>query len=102
MAIDDNNNDIQASKVYELVNNMRLELKADIATMGNSLSQQQGRLEKKFDELEAGRLTRAEGNINDLKVKQATSSVKLAVVGFISASIIGAIVSAVISNVIGG
>lgn len=59
---------ITNDKLYDLVNSTRLELKSDIVNAVSTVSQNQGRLEKKFDDLEAGRLTRAEGNITDLRV----------------------------------
>lgn len=95
----DNNGRATSQQVYELVNAMRLELKQDISSMGTSLAANQGRLEKKFDDLEAGRLTRAEGAINDLKVKSATATTKLAIIGFISASVIGAVISAIVARI---
>lgn len=59
---------ITNDKLYDLVNSTRIELKSDIVNAVSTVSQNQGRLEKKFDDLEAGRLTRAEGNITDLRV----------------------------------
>lgn len=84
------------SEVYDLINDVRKELKQDIATMGISLSSNQGHLEKKFDELEAGRLTRAEASIADLRIQVATAKVKFAILGFIAASTVGALISTVI------
>lgn len=86
--------------IYELINEVRLELKGDIATMHTSLANNQGRLESKFDDLEAGRLTRAEGNINDIRISQATATTKLAILGFIAASIIGSVISVVITRLV--
>lgn len=82
---------ITNDKLYELVNSTRLELKSDIVNAVSTVSQNQGRLEKKFDDLEAGRLTRAEGNITDLRVKlqsfegktgvkEATISTRIAII----------------------
>lgn len=59
---------ITTAKVYELINNVRIEIKQDILNVGNNMAQNQARLENKFDELEAGRLTRAEAKIRDLEV----------------------------------
>jgi hypothetical protein len=86
--------------IYELINEVRLEIKSDIAAMHTSLANNQGRLEKQFQELEAGRLTRAEGNINDIRVNQATATTKLAILGFIAASIVGSIISVVITKLV--
>lgn len=62
-------------KIYELISrveakqdSIRLELKGDITAAVASVSQNQGRLEAKFDALESGRLTEAERRINDLQV----------------------------------
>lgn len=49
---------ITNDRLYEAINSTRLELKGDIKD-----------LRGQFDNLEAGRLTRAEGNINDLRVE---------------------------------
>ena len=51
------------------LNNLRLEIKSDINSAIGAVSASQLRLEKKFDDLEAGRLTRAEGNISDLRIE---------------------------------
>jgi hypothetical protein len=50
--------EISNDKIYEAINSTRLELKGDIRD-----------LRGQFDNLEAGRLTRAEGNINELRVE---------------------------------
>jgi hypothetical protein len=86
--------------IYELINEVRLEIKSDIAAMHTALANNQGRLESKFNELEAGRLTRAEGNINDIKVNQATATTKLAILGFIASAIIGSVISVVVTNLL--
>lgn len=65
------------ANTYALINAMRIEIKGDISAAFGTLSQQQGKLENKFDDLEAGRLTRAESNINELKVKDAVLTVKV-------------------------
>lgn len=84
------NNSVTNGTIYELVNNTRIELKSDII-----------RLETKFDNLEAGRLTRAEAAISKLQVKDATFSVKLAVLGFMGSSLVGAITTAAIYKIAG-
>lgn len=53
-----NSKPVSNDKIYDLINNTRLELKGDIGSLRNQ-----------FDNLEAGRLTRAEGNINELRVE---------------------------------
>jgi hypothetical protein len=87
-------------KIYDLINAVRLELKADIAAQGTALATGMGKLEQKFDNLEAGRLTDVEKTANDLKIKQATASTKLAVIGFIAATVTGAIVSTLVSKLV--
>lgn len=49
-----------------LLNNTRLELKADINAARAELLTNTNDLRRQFETLEAGRLTRAEGNINTL------------------------------------
>lgn len=76
-------------EVYDLVDTARKELKSDII-----------RLETKFDNLEAGRLTRAEHDIGKLQINQATAGTKLAIGGFIAASVVGAVVGVVVQNIL--
>lgn len=78
---------ITNDRIYDLVNSVRLELKADI-----------NRLESKFDSLESGRLTNAEKTINELKVNAATQTTKLAILGFIGSCVIGAIISVLVTR----
>lgn len=66
--------------VYSLINSVRLELKGDISAANTSLAANQGKLEKKFDDLEAGRLTRLEQHVAALQVAQAVSGTKLALI----------------------
>lgn len=83
------NNKIDNGQIYELVDRMRLEVKGDI-----------NRLETKFDGLESGRITKMEGEVTQLRVSIATAATKLAILGFISASVVGAIVSVIVAKVL--
>ncbi len=74
---------VSNQNIYELIDRSRLELKGDLL-----------RLENKFDSLEAGRLTRAEGAISKLEVRDATLSTKVYVLVFIISTVISAIVTA--------
>jgi hypothetical protein len=87
-------------KIYDLINAVRLELKADIAAQGTSLAQAMGKLDQKFENMEQGRLASVEKATNDLRIKQATASTKLAVIGFIAATVTGAIVSTLVSKLV--
>ena len=62
------------TEIYALINGVRLELKGDISTSFGNVSQQQGQLNKRFEELEAGRITQ-------LETKLATINGKLAMFG---------------------
>lgn len=73
--------------VYELIDRMRVEIKGDIL-----------RLETKFDTLEAGRLTRLEDRVSRQNVSIATTATKLGILGFISASIVGALAGALVQG----
>lgn len=75
--------------IYELVNSTRVELKSDII-----------RLEGKFDTLEAGRLTRAEGDISRLQVREATLNTKVIALVFIISTMSSAIIYALASRLI--
>lgn len=101
------------SDLYDRLDSLRLEVKQDISTAVNTVAMSQGRLEKKFDDLEAGRLTRAEGNINDLRLEveratnklgqnQAVMSTKIIVIWAIGSALISIITTAVITSVVGG
>lgn len=80
--------DPDGNKIYDLIDRMRLELKSDII-----------RLETKFDNLEAGRLTRLEDRVSKQSTTIATTATKLGILGFISASIVGAVIGAVVQGV---
>jgi hypothetical protein len=92
--------EVNPKVLYQVINSLRLELKGDISTAVATISASQGKLEQKFDSLEQGRLAAVEKDTNDLKVKQATASTKLAVIGFIAATITGAVVSTLISKLV--
>lgn len=55
--------------IRDRLDSLRLEVKQDINTAITAVSMSQGRLEKKFDDLEAGRLTRLEGKYTDLALE---------------------------------
>ncbi len=74
---------VSNQNIYELIDRSRLELKSDLL-----------RLETKFDNLEAGRLTRAEAAIGKLEVRDATLNTKVYVLVFIISTVISAIVTA--------
>lgn len=84
--------------IYDKLESLRLEVKQDISIAVNTVAVSQGRLEKKFDNLEAGRLTRAEANINDLrlvvqKINDSTSSAEKTLSGkFLALGTIGVII----------
>lgn len=83
--------EVSNSKIYELIDRSRLELKSDII-----------RLESKFDNLEAGRLTRAEQAIGKLEVKDATLNTKVYALVFIISSAWSAIITAIALYFFGG
>jgi F0F1-type ATP synthase assembly protein I len=80
---------VDNSKLYELIDRTRLELKNDLI-----------RLEGKFDGLEAGRLSKLEDKVNKQDTSIATAATKLAILGFIAASIVGAVVGVIIPRLI--
>jgi len=55
-------------KIYELVDRMRVELTRKIDETSRDHKSELTDLRRQFENLEAGRLTRAEGNIQDLRV----------------------------------
>lgn len=61
-----NGKPITNDRLYDALNDMRLELKQDI-----------GDLRRQFETLEAGRLTRAEGHIQDLRIELLDTASKL-------------------------
>lgn len=100
MANKRNSDEASLRDVFELVERTRLELKGDMVAAVSVISKNQASLEEKFDTLEAGRLTRAEGNIRDLQVSNATVNTKLAILVFIAAAIVSAIISVVIPRLV--
>lgn len=98
--------DTSNEAIYNRLDSLRLEVKQDIQTAVQTVAMSQGRLEKKFDDLEAGRLTRAEGHINDLRLElqsltkdttnaEKTLSGKLLALGLIGTIILTALINAV-------
>lgn len=94
--------DITNANLFDRLDALRLEVKQDISTAVNTVALSQGRLEEKFDKLEAGRLTRAEGHINDLRIdlieaqnklsqNQAVMSTKLVVLWAIGSGVLSII-----------
>lgn len=102
-----NGKPITNANLYDSLNTMRLELKGDIRDLRNQ-----------FDTLEAGRLTRAEGNISDLRLelqkavnlinttslkdKEATSSLnaKFVILGVIGTAILYGLAQAIFERLI--
>lgn len=76
--------EVTNDKIYDLVNSTRLELKGDLRD-----------LRQQFEQLEAGRLTRAEQNIGKLQVKDATLSTKVYSLVFIISTAVSAIMTAI-------
>lgn len=76
-------------KIYELIERSRLETKGDMA-----------RLEAKFDNLVATRVDKIEDRVNKQDVSMATVLTKLAILGFISASVIGAIIGVLVPRLL--
>lgn len=87
--------------VYELVERVRIELKQDMIGAVAAISNNQGSLERKFDELEAGRLTRAEEHIRRLQVTNATINVKMGVLVFIATAIVSTVISVTVTKAVG-
>ena len=85
--------------IYALVNSLRLELKQDIATQGIALGTQMGKIEKKLEDLESGRITPIEKDVSDLKISSATGNVKLGVLVFIGSSIISSVVTVMVARI---
>lgn len=70
--------------LYDAINGLRVEVTGQVQ-----------RLDDKFSQLEAGRLTRAEQAIGSLQVRDATLSTKVYVLVFIISSVVSAIITAV-------
>ncbi len=79
--------DVSNNRIYELIDRSRIELKGDII-----------RLETKFDNLEAGRLTRVEQDVGRLQIKDATLNTKVYVLVFVISSAVSAIITAVVAR----
>lgn len=79
---------ITNTKLYDKVEGVRLEIKGDIV-----------RLESKFDAIVNTEIAKLRDEVNTIKIKYATLTTKLGILGFISASVIGAIISVLINKV---
>ena len=84
--------------MYQIIDNLRKELKGDIAAMGQGLSTQIGRVDAHLSDLEGGRLSSVESDVTNIKIRQATAGVKLAVMGFIGSTIAGSAISVIIAK----
>lgn len=76
--------EVTNDRLYELVDKTRVEI------MGNV-----SRLDSKVDALIDGRISRAEQDINRLKVKDATLDVKVYALVFITSTVVSAVITAV-------
>ena len=81
--------------LFDRLDRLRLELKNDIQTNSGSLRQDIQGLRTDFNNLEAGRLTRAEQAINKLQTSQGIENYKLYVLWFIITAVTGVVVSVV-------
>src|ERR1700691_737009 len=61
-------------KIYDLVDKLRIEMNSNMVTANANLMTEIRGLRTDFTTLERGRLTRAEGNINDLRLQVQTLS----------------------------
>lgn len=106
-----NSKNTSNSDLRDRMDALRLEIKADINAAITAVANNQGRLEKKFDDLEAGRLTRAEANIQDLKIEllkttdtlrtnQAVISTKVVVLWAIASALISMVGGATVARLI--
>jgi hypothetical protein len=89
MAGASNGRSITNDKLYDALNGMRLELKSDI-----------NRVETKFDNLEAGRLTRLEERVSRGEVRQAINGTKLAVLVGSITLVVSAVVTVILSRML--
>ena len=81
--------EVTLQDVYKAVNDVRLELSGDIR-----------RIENKFDNLEAGRLSRVERDMAEMKASYSpVRLVVFAAVGLILTTVVGALVSNLIISV---
>lgn len=87
-------------KIYDLINAVRLELKADIAAGTAATSTQVGRLDERLTTMEEKRIAPLEKDVTNLKIKAATTNVKLGVISFIGSTAGGSIIGFVLSKVL--
>ena len=102
-----NGKQVTNSDILNRFEAVRLEAKQDLQIAVGGFNQNLGRLESKFDNLEAGRLTRLEGRYNDLALQlqkatddgsKATSNLnaKAVIVGLILTAFLYGIANAIV------
>lgn len=104
---------ITNDKIFDLLTSARLEQKNDMQTLSKTLTTEMSDLRRQFETLEAGRLTRLEGRMNDFVLAQskrdstmqqttATLSAKFVIIYSIIGAIFVAIITAFFYRVIVG
>lgn len=98
------NKNVTNVDIRDRMDSMRLEIKSDISQAIATVSQNQGRLEKKFDDLEAGRLTRNEAAVRDLTLafevykNQSMNQEKVLSNKFVALGAVGIVILTAISS----
>ncbi len=82
--------EVTNDRLYELINTTRLELKGDIRDV-----------RVQFENLESGRITKLEDEVNRLRVKDATLNTKVYALVFIISSAVSALMTAVALKLLG-
>lgn len=77
-------------QLYQLINDLRLEIKGDIHDVASSVA---GR----FDKIEKTQAA-TDDKVNKLVTSQATTNIKIGVISFIGSSLAGAIIASVIGK----
>lgn len=87
-------------EIYKLVNQLRLEIKSDLAAQGIALSTQIGKLDTKLDNVVEQRVVPIEQDVNKLKISSATGNTKLSVLIFIGSSVVSTIITVLVTKVV--
>lgn len=80
------------NEIYQLINELRLEIKGDIQGVATSVGQ-------RFDKIEKTQSDTDE-KVNKLVTSQATTNIKIGVISFIGSSLAGAIIAGIIGKII--
>ncbi|WP_439946517.1 hypothetical protein [Streptomyces sp. BBFR109] len=87
-------------QIYELINQLRLEIKGDIKAQGDAMGEKFESLDTKLDKVVEDRIKPIEKDVSDLKISSATGNTKLGALIFIGSSLVSSIITWIATKVL--